>query len=107
VSTQPVIANQPPAAPNQNLKDYWAEIEHEISQALGRSQITKEAVKHVKVEVETSGVILSGEVFFAWERDVANIVVKAHNHGLVILNRVRIWGQTRARHVQRPAPKGA
>lgn len=103
MSTQPVVANQPPAAPNQNLKDHWADIEHEISQALGRSEITKEAVKHVKVEVGTSGVILSGEVFFEWERDIANIVAKAHNHGFVILNRVRIWGQSRVAQVQRPA----
>ena len=76
MSTQPVVANQPPAAPNQNLKDHWAEIEYEISQALGRSEITKEAVKHLKVAVGGTGVILSGEVFYAWERDLAVLVAK-------------------------------
>jgi hypothetical protein len=85
------------------IKDHWAEIEHEISEALGRSEITKEALKRVKVEVGTSGIIISGEVFFAWERDIANIVAKAHNHGLVMLNRVRIWGQTRVPEPYRPA----
>ena len=95
------------AAPNQNLKDHWADIEHEINQALGRSEITKEAVKRVKVEVGTGGVILSGEVFFTWERDIADIVARAHGHGLMTLNRVRIWGQSRTPQAQPSASNPA
>lgn len=102
MSTQPVVANEAPAL-NQNLKDHWAEIEHEIREALGRSEITKEAVKHVKIEVGGTGVILSGEVFFAWERDLAVLVAKAHAHCMGVLNRIQIWGQTRAPHVRPPA----
>ena len=103
MSTPAVVANEAPAAPNQNLKDYWAEIEHEIREALGRSEITKEVVKHVKVEVGTSGITLSGVVFFAWERDMAGLVARLHCHGMMILNRVQIWGQTLVPQAQRPA----
>lgn len=107
MSTQPVVENQPPAAPNQNLKDHWAGIEHEILEALGRSEIDATSVKRLQVEMGAAGIVLSGQVFFEWERDMAELVTKAHAHCMRVVNRVTVWGQTRAPQVQRPAPSSA